>query len=171
MSGKFPNLSWWLWSGKKKDGKLQNKSSLNSSAKSNERELDLLNYDVGGGKLGSSSKRVSRKRPSREAGNIDKEHDSVVVPSDGGGYSSDSESDSSDWSIGWSEPHAPGFLSEDEMDGGFGVLVRCYGRTCEEKPDSNKNSLGSISRVPDVYVTDNHQKHIERWLSSLQGGN
>jgi len=167
MSGKFPNLSRWLWKGKKRDVKSQNKSSLILKSESNEVESDLLNYPaVGGSKVGFSSKRVRRKGRSREQGKIDKEHDSVVVPSDGGaaGSSSSSESDDSDWSIGWSEPHAPGFLSDDEIDSGFGVLVRCYG-----KPDSIKNGVGGKSHVPDLHVSDS-QKHMERWLSSLQNG-
>ncbi|KAK9750341.1 hypothetical protein RND81_02G189200 [Saponaria officinalis] len=163
MSGKFPNLSWWLWSGKKKDAKKsQNKSSLKPSSKSNDLELDFYKDPAVGG---VNSKRVRRKGRNREGGKIDKEYGSVVVPFDGVGSSSDSESDGSDWSIGWSEPHAPGFLSEDEIDSGFGVLVRCYGRTYATKTDVSKKSPHDAN----VYKADN-QKHIDRWLSTLQGG-
>ena len=32
----------------------------------------------------------------------------------------------SDWSIGWLKPHGPEFLSDDETDDSFAVLVPCY---------------------------------------------
>ncbi|KNA08942.1 hypothetical protein SOVF_158120 [Spinacia oleracea] len=169
MSVTLPNLSWWLWSGKKKDAKLQKGSSLNSSPELNVVELDLLKFpgiSGAGGNLASNSRRVRRKW-SQDDGKIDKEHDVVLVPSDGG-YSSDSDSDASDWSIGWSEPHASGFLSEDEIDGGFGVLVRCYGRGSGAKQDYRKNNSDNNVNVPELYSADS-KKSMERWLSSLQG--
>ncbi|GAB2290340.1 hypothetical protein Dimus_024619 [Dionaea muscipula] len=130
MSVALTNLSWWLWSGKRKEANLRNGSSLNSAADSNLLELDVVKFpQVIGSNATSKSRRVSRKWHTREERKIDKEYDVVLVPSDGGCIS-DSESDGSDWSVGWSEPHAPGFLSDDENDGGFGVLVPCYGRGC-----------------------------------------
>ena len=38
------------------------------------------------------------------------------------------EPDDPEWSIGWVEPHGPGFKSEDDTGGGGGfvVLVPCY---------------------------------------------
>ncbi|KAL9241979.1 hypothetical protein vseg_016027 [Gypsophila vaccaria] len=171
MSGKFPNLSWWLWSGTKKDAKkLQNNSSLKSSSKSNDLELDSRKISaVGGGNSGVNSRRVRKKGRNRKDQKIDKGCDSAVVPFDGGRSSSDSESDGSDWSIGWSEPHASGFLSEDEIDSGFGVLVRCYGRTYAPKMENGKNNVGNNAHDSNSYEADS-QKHIDRWLSTLQGG-
>lgn len=169
MSLTLPNLAWWLWSGKKKDAKLQNGSSLNSSPELNVLELDVLKFPANSGTgvdLASNSRRVRRKWRSQDDQKIDKEHDVVLVPSDGG-FSSDSESDASDWSIGWSEPHASGFLSEDEIDGGFGVLVRCYGRGSGGKQDYGRNIPDNNANVPRLY-SDDGQKYMERWLSSLQ---
>lgn len=168
MSLALPNWSWWLLSGKRKDSKLKNGSSLNSSsAESNVLELDVLKFNaVSGGNIASTSKRVRRKWRSREEGKVDREYDVVLVPSDGGGFS-DTESDDSDWSIGWSEPHGPGFLSDDEIDGGFGVLVPCYGRGHGGKRGSEKNRIGNVGNVPDYSAES--RKYIERWLSSLQG--
>lgn len=167
MSLAFPNLSWWLWSGKRKKGKLHNGSSLNSSGESNVLELDVLKFPVaGGGNVASDSRRVRRKWRSQEQGKIDKEYDVVLVPSDGGCFSDSESADDSDWSIGWSEPHAPGFLSEDEIDGGFGVLVPCYGRGHGGKRGSEKNRLGIVGSVSD-YAAES-RKYMEQWLSSLQ---
>ncbi|XP_021727079.1 uncharacterized protein LOC110694207 [Chenopodium quinoa] len=166
MSLTFPNLSWWLWSGKKKDAKLKKESSLDSSSELN---VDVLKFPAisgTGGNLGSNSRRGRRKGRAQEGGKVDKEHDVVLVPSDGGG-TSDNESDASDWSIGWSEPHASGFLSEDEIDGGFGVLVRCYGRGSGGNQDRRKNSVVNNANVPELYSADG-EKYMERWLSSLQ---
>lgn len=167
MSLAFPNLSWWLWSGKRKEGKLHNGSSLNSSNESNVLELDVLKFPVaGGGKIASDSRRVRRKWRGQEQGKIDKEYDVVLVPSDGGCFSDSESADDSDWSIGWSEPHAPGFLSEDEIDGGFGVLVPCYGRGHGGKRSNEKNRLGNVGSVSD-YAAES-RKYMEQWLSSLQ---
>ncbi|KAF5206608.1 hypothetical protein FRX31_003812 [Thalictrum thalictroides] len=44
-----------------------------------------------------------------------------------------SESDNSDWSIGWMEPHAPGFQTNDGMDSSFAVLVPCYGHSSKDQ--------------------------------------
>ncbi|CAO2828562.1 unnamed protein product [Amaranthus hypochondriacus] len=162
MSVKFPNLSWWLWSGKKKDAKLHKRSSIKSSPKLNMMEVDMVKFPAVNG-----TEKVRRKRRCYEEGKIDKELNVVLVSSDGG-CSSDSESDSSDWSIGWSEPHAPGFLSEDEIDGGFGVLVRCYGNFSGSKQDHGKDFPDGNANAPTLYSADS-KKYMERWLSSLQG--
>ncbi|KAK8511633.1 hypothetical protein V6N13_024260 [Hibiscus sabdariffa] len=54
-----------------------------------------------------------------------------VVQSDGfllSGY----ESDGQEWSIGWEEPHGPGFQVDGDDDGGFAVLVPCYKPGCKQ---------------------------------------
>ena len=71
---------------------------------------------------------------SREERRIDREYDVVIVLSDaGGGCLSGSESDDSDWSIGWLEPHGnnPLYVSPlvihfsilDVLVGGFICLI------------------------------------------------
>ncbi|KAF4392551.1 hypothetical protein F8388_000678 [Cannabis sativa] len=74
---------------------------------------------------------VKRKWHSWEERKIDQEYDVVIVQFDGGCVSG-SESDNSDWSIGWLEPHGPEFQSDDEVDNSFAVLVPCYGRGLQE---------------------------------------
>ncbi|KAK6940263.1 hypothetical protein RJ641_029794 [Dillenia turbinata] len=130
MALAFTNLSWWLWSGiKYQENKIPGSStSLNSS-----QELGLWDSEpskFSAVKRGNmpSSRKVKRKWHSREERKIEREYDVVVVPSDGVCFSG-SESEDSDWSIGWMEPHAPGFLSsdDDESESSFAVLVPCYG--------------------------------------------
>lgn len=72
-------------------------------------------------------RRVRRKWGRCEEGKIDREYDVVFVFFDGGCFF-DCELDDFDWFIGWSEFYVFGFLSEDEIEGGFGVFVFCYGR-------------------------------------------
>lgn len=125
MAVAFSQFSWWLWSGKHQDTKIRNRPSKNSSTTSSDVNMlfPLMN-------VASTSKRVKRKWQSRRERKVDKEYDVVLVPSDGGCLSG-SESDDSDWSIGWLEPHGAGFCSDaddDDSDDSFAVLVPCYGR-------------------------------------------
>ncbi|KAK9930241.1 hypothetical protein M0R45_027284 [Rubus argutus] len=115
MALAFTNLSWWLWSGKKKEPRISNGTCLNSSPR---------------------IRKVKRKWHSREERKIDREYDVVVVPS-GEESVSGSETDDSDWSIGWLEPHGPGFQSEDDTDDSFAVLVPCYGHAIHGKLKNN----------------------------------
>lgn len=63
---------------------------------------------------------------------------------------SGSESDDSDWSIGWLERHDPEFENDSETDNSFAVLVRCYGRGCSEQAkNSSSHVLGAINYVED----------------------
>ncbi|PIA56184.1 hypothetical protein AQUCO_00700499v1 [Aquilegia coerulea] len=130
MAAMFTNLSWWSWSGKNPEP-----SSISTG------ELETLNSSVNEVKMQTASRRIKRKWQSREERKIDREFDVVLIPSDGGCLSG-SESDSSDWSIGWTEPLAPSFQTNDEMDSSFAVLVPCYG---------NKS-----------------RGFLEQWLSSLE---
>ncbi|KAJ4963467.1 hypothetical protein NE237_023406 [Protea cynaroides] len=171
MSLGFSRISWWLWGGK------VHESTVSSDASSSDLGLDVRESDtvkfssVKGGKMQSSSRRIKRKRHSREERRIDREYDVVLVPSDGGCLSG-SESDDSDWSIGWLEPHAPDFLSDDETESSFAVLVPCYGRgrrDLVEVDSPKKQFLGAIGNFQNGA---NHfiegKKYIEEWLSSLQ---
>ncbi|KAF8404710.1 hypothetical protein HHK36_009598 [Tetracentron sinense] len=170
MAVALTRLSWWLWGGKDREPTVSTGSALNSSSDLGlgMREPDIVKFpSVKGGKMGSSSRRVKRKWHSREERRIDKEYDVVLVPSDGGCLSG-SESDDSDWSIGWLEPHAPDFQSDDETESSFAVLVRCYGRGRRDLAVENpkKQLLGAIENLPNVYSAES-KKNMEQWLSSL----
>lgn len=106
--------------------------------------------------MASSSRKVKRKWHSREERKkIDREYDVVLVPSDGVCVSG-SESEDSDWSIGWLEPHGPGFQSDDDADNSFAVLVPCYGRDIEEMVENTKDNIfGTVGIIPDVYSAGN----------------
>lgn len=151
MSVAFTNLSWWLWSGKHQDPRISNGSSINSSGDSNLWESDVLRFPLVKANVGSSSRKVKRKWHSREERKVDREYDVVLVPSDGGCVSG-SESDDSDWSIGWLEPHGPGFPSDDETDNSFAVIVPCYGRDYGRiMEDPKGNLLRGVGNFPDSY--------------------
>ncbi|CAK9186591.1 unnamed protein product [Ilex paraguariensis] len=168
MAVAFTNLSWWLWSGKHQEAKMSSGSSLNTSPDSGLWELDSVKFPlVHNRNMTSSSRRVKRKWHSREERKIDREYDVVLVPSDGGCVSG-SESDDSDWSIGWLEPHGPDFQSDDDLDDSFAVLVPCYGRIREDLEDNLKDKfLEKVGNIPDIYAAES-KKYMEQWLTSLQ---
>ena len=156
MEVSFTRFPWWNWGGKEKDNTVCNgngSNSLNSSCDS----VKFGSVKGGKMKMPSSSRRIKRKWRSREERRIDKEYDVVLVPSDGVCLSG-SESEDSDWSIGWLEPHAPGFHSSDddgdERDDSFAVLVPCYrnenGGNLEEE-EINNQFLSAIKNFPDGY--------------------
>ncbi|KAK4411733.1 hypothetical protein Sango_0246300 [Sesamum angolense] len=105
----------------------------------------------------SSSRKAKRKWKSREerSRRIDKEYDVVLVPSDGVCLSG-SESDDSDWSIGWLEPHAPDFQGGDEADDSFAVLVPCYRHNFQELEDKVEEPsvqfLSAVKKLPNDYL-------------------
>ena len=152
MAVAFTQLSWWSWSGKHQEPSISNGSSMNSSTDPSVWESDALRFPLAKqANMGSTSRRVKRKWHSREERKIDREYDIVLVPSDGGCVSG-SESDDSDWSIGWLEPPGPGFPSDDETENSFAVLVPCYGHDyggMVEDPESN--ILSTIGNFPDGY--------------------
>ncbi|KAL2504515.1 hypothetical protein Adt_20136 [Abeliophyllum distichum] len=118
----------------------------------------------------SSDRKMKRKWTSTdERKGIDKVYDAVLVPSDGVCLTG-SESDDLDWSIGWLEPHAPDFQSDNEADGSFAVLVPCYRHQCkklEEVKEPGNYFLNAIKNLPNEY-SDDGKKYMEQWLSSLQ---
>ncbi|GMH06287.1 hypothetical protein Nepgr_008127 [Nepenthes gracilis] len=125
-------ISWWFRGGKEREkGTIFADSSLNSSSHLGlgPREADTEEEfpSLKGAKISFSSQRkITKKWQSREERRmIDREYDVVLVPSDGVCLSG-SESDDSDWSIGWLEPHGSEFLSDDETGDSFAVLVPCY---------------------------------------------
>ncbi|CAH8320449.1 unnamed protein product [Eruca vesicaria subsp. sativa] len=71
------------------------------------------------------------------------------------------EPDDPEWSIGWVEPHGPGFKSEDDTGsggGGFVVLVPCYKKVMDGS--GNQIPTSFLSPAPD-------KKNMEQWLSSM----
>ncbi|KAL2489784.1 uncharacterized protein Fot_43076 [Forsythia ovata] len=168
MALALTHLSWWLWSGKQQEPKISDGSSLNSSPASGLWEMDTLKFPVVHRKaMGSSSGRVKRKWHSREERRIDREYDVVLVPSDGGCLSG-SDSDGSDWSVGWLEPHGPGFQSDDNFDDSFAVLVPCYGHGRKDLVDNPKDVfIDTIGNISDIHAAEN-KKYMQQWVSSLQ---
>lgn len=168
----FPRWSLWLWGGKEHEPSVASGSSLNNSTSDlglGLREQDSMKFaSMKGGKMQSTSRRIKKKWSSREERRIDREYDVVLVPSDGGCLSG-SESDDSDWSIGWMEPHAPDFQIDDETESSFAVLVPCYGRGRKEPVAENPNNhvFGVIGELTNGYSAEG-KKYIEQWLSSLQ---
>uniref|UniRef100_A0A5B6ZX93 Uncharacterized protein n=1 Tax=Davidia involucrata TaxID=16924 RepID=A0A5B6ZX93_DAVIN len=166
----FTNFSLWLWGGKDKDKEpVCNGSSINSSSDwgLGSREPESVNFPSV--KITPSTRKVKRKWQSREERRIDKEYDVVLVPSDGVCLSG-SESDDSDWSIGWLEPHAPDFQSDDEeADNSFAVLVPCYRHDSKELLEEGLNNQFSsaIKNIRNEYSADG-KKYMEQWLSYLQ---
>ncbi|XP_077223890.1 uncharacterized protein LOC143858100 [Tasmannia lanceolata] len=170
MAVAFTHLSWWLWGGKDHESTIGSPLNSSSDFGLSSREPDSIKFpSVKGTKMRSTSRKIKRKWQSREERRVDREFDLVLVPSDGGCLSG-SESDDSDWSIGWLEPHAPDFESDDETESSFAVLVPCYGRGRTELVESSKNQvLGTIvaPNLTNGFSADS-KKYMEEWLSSLQ---
>lgn len=169
----FPHFQWWalpLWGGKDKEREnVSDESSLNPLSDYGYgfgiRESGTVKFPTKGARVPSSSQRkIKKKWHSREERKIDREHDIVVVPTDGVCLSG-SESEDSDWSIGWLEPHGPDFLSDDETDDSFAVLVPCYRRGPVE--GANSQLLNAIKGLTNEHFNEG-QNIMEHWLSSLQ---
>ncbi|CAN4115180.1 unnamed protein product [Withania somnifera] len=168
MALAYTPLSWWLWSGKHQEPKISKGTSVNSSPDSGLLELDTLKLTLERRRnMASSSRKVKRKWESREERKIDREYDIVLVPSDGGCVSG-SESDDSDWSVGWLEPHGPGFQTDDDIDDSFAVLVPCYGCGRSNLEDIAEDKfMQTIQNFRDIHASEN-KKYMEQWLSSLR---
>ncbi|KAK9112931.1 hypothetical protein Scep_020450 [Stephania cephalantha] len=173
MAVSFTGLPWWLFGAKEfEPSAISSASTFNSNLDLNLglRESESVKItSIKGVKMPPALRKNKRKWRSREERRIDKEFDMVMVPSDGGCLSG-SESEDSDWSIGWLEPHAPDFQSEDETESSFAVLVRCYRHGCKEIVDGQKNQiLGAIVDITNGFSTDaDGEKYMQQWLSSLQ---
>lgn len=148
MALAFNHISLWLWGGGKiHDPIAAASSSSPTSSSSSPSSAMSSSFDFGLGfrepesikflstkREGMRSRRIKKKWHSREERKIDKEYDLVLVPSDGVCLSG-SESDDSDWSIGWMEPHAPDFLNDNDNEN-FAVIVQCYARGHSEQSGS-----------------------------------
>lgn len=152
MAAVFNPLSWWVSRGKQKEPKISTALSLNlSSSETGSWESDTLKFPLTKRNAAAPSRNIKRKWRSREERRIDGEYDAVLVPPDGGCISG-SESDDSDWSVGWLEPHGPGFQSDDEPDDSFAVLVPCYGHFRDDwLEDSKSELLGLVGNITEIY--------------------
>lgn len=92
-------------------------------------ESKIINPSIYSSKSDADT-RVKRKCQSKKECENDKRN--VVLESDG-----------SDWSIGWLEPHGVGFLTHDDSsDDSFVVLVHCNGN---EHNVAQKNPCGKLT--------------------------
>jgi hypothetical protein len=103
---------------------------------------------------------------------LDPEFDLVIVPADGISMSG-SESDVSDWSVGWFEPHHTSFVAENEMEDSFAVLVPCYG---SPSPSGSKPPSAAGEEQPPwaavlanlaKRTNEDNKRHLENWLACL----
>lgn len=143
MTLSFTRLS-WLWR-KRKD-----KEQVSDNSSSNPSSGKRFNDD------GNTKSKIKGKSREDRIKIIDEEYDMCL---------SGSESNGSDWSIGWSEPHAAGFMSSDdkaeaEEDDSFAVLVPCYRHDCGELQENVKNLPSDDS--------SGGKDYMERWLASLK---
>ncbi|CAI8608786.1 unnamed protein product [Vicia faba] len=174
-----PFLSWNMWGGgggrrKKEEESVSHGACLNASTNS-EWNLGLVKENK---KVlqPRPHRKVRRKRQDkREETGIDGEFDGVFVASDDSSdwcFLSDSESDDSDWSIGWLEPLSSDFESSDDDDesgrDSFAVLVPCYSPGCEELEGTNNVLLSALKNLPIEFASDG-KSYMEQWLASLEG--
>ncbi|XP_078166161.1 uncharacterized protein LOC144560790 [Carex rostrata] len=174
MAIAFTRLSHWILNGDAKPRKRSPKSSTKSPPSTDfpsgfreSEPIKLINFS----NLQPASTRIRnrKKRSNSKEKRIDKEHDMVIVPSDGGCCLSGSESDGSDWSIGWLEPHPNDFCnSDDDSEESFAVLVPCY-RTGHANPLLERTNAGfrfGVS-IPTREGLSESNEIFQRWLSSL----
>ncbi|KQJ98266.1 uncharacterized protein LOC100841052 [Brachypodium distachyon] len=173
MAMSLARFSHWIWPGNRTRrarelpaGSTAASHGLFPDSPSGFREPNAVRLPSSG--CGGPRPRKGRnRRPSREDSMIDREHDMVIVPSDGGGYLSDSDSDNSDWSIGWLEPQAPEMQSDGDSEGSFAVLVPCYRHGRVEQPVQPNSRIPAHRVLPDDSLTGGNT-FVEQWLSSLQ---
>ncbi|CAK9233038.1 unnamed protein product [Sphagnum troendelagicum] len=117
-------------------------------------------------------RRVSQKRLQSKR-SMDPEFDLVIVPADGISMSG-SDSEDSDWSVGWFEPHHSDF-TDNELEDSFAVLVPCYGSPArspvvgsdQEAPQNAEPAWATILANLARQTNEEHKKHLERWLACL----
>uniref|UniRef100_A0A1J3JTI3 Uncharacterized protein n=1 Tax=Noccaea caerulescens TaxID=107243 RepID=A0A1J3JTI3_NOCCA len=144
MAVSFPRLPRWLCGGntkerEKKESMAKGSSSLSPSLRKSKAASSVKKTKRGGGGW------IGRGGGS---GGEEEKMGNVVFP----------EPDDPEWSIGWVEPHGPGFKSEDDS-GGFVVLVPCYKKVMDGSGNQIPNGFFSPS-APDG-------KNMEQWLSSM----
>ncbi|KAG4936128.1 hypothetical protein JHK82_050411 [Glycine max] len=140
-------LAWSMWGGRRKEKKAVSKASTLNSKQSSEWGLAKET------KMAPPQRKVGRSKEERR---VHIEYDDVVLVASDDDCSSDwclsgSESDDSDWSIGWSEPLASDFRSNGD---GFAVLVPCYKPSCKVVEASNKALLGLIKNLSNEFSSE-----------------
>ncbi|KAJ3707539.1 hypothetical protein LUZ61_011244 [Rhynchospora tenuis] len=157
-------LTHWF-RGSKKAQETSSSSQISSSFRSGFYELDSSNPQSPSSRIRVSFSPRRVKRPGQCT--IDKEYNIVLVPSDGECFS-ESDSDGSDWSIGWLEPHGSDFEQETERhqkESSFAVLVPCY------KTGTIQRKAGSFNRLSGVgdnaRTVSDGPSYTQQWLSSL----
>lgn len=189
MALAFTRISLWLWgsSGPKDDlagGSGSNNNNGGGTGAGNMTHTLSSSFDFGLGfrepetnfrlssrqrpPSSSTARKSRRKWQSREERRrVHSEEDVVVVPSDGGCCLSGSESDDSDWSIGWLEPHAPDFLSDaEDVDASFAVLVPCYGRG-RGGGNPGATAAGAVDYGPGFRGHDDYNSHPRNFFPSI----
>ncbi|PAN12214.1 hypothetical protein PAHAL_2G249600 [Panicum hallii] len=177
MSMALSRFTQWLWPGGAAPRVATHElpgTALTSSSfpdfPSGFREPDTVTfYTAGGGAAGrrTRSRRARNRRRSRGEPRVDREYDMVIVPSDGGGCLSGSDSDDSDWSIGWLEPQAPELQTDGDPENCFAVLVPCYRHGRQEQPERREGRFLGTGALADGGLSDG-KNFVEQWLSSLQ---
>ncbi|CAH8382200.1 unnamed protein product [Eruca vesicaria subsp. sativa] len=82
----------------------------------------------------------------RDKGRVIKRKE-MELESFGSSGSESAAQDGPEWSVGWTEPHGPGFQTDEEGDdGGFLVLVPCYKAVVEGS--SNNQLLSAVKNLP-----------------------
>lgn len=165
MAVSLTRLSWWLWGGSKEKKHVVDDNS-SSEWSFSLKESESLKFPL---VKATDKRKVKKKWRSREEKRVDRECDVVLVSSDGGGDClSGSESDDSDWSIGWLEPHGSDFQSDDESDSSFAVLVPCYKPGCKEVEGSNNHLLTAIQNLPNEFSSGMIQNLPLKFLICLR---
>ncbi|RDY03925.1 hypothetical protein CR513_12418, partial [Mucuna pruriens] len=167
MTISLTRFKWSMWGRRKQKAPVSKASALNSSLSSKcgiakeikkappHREVERRKEE----------RRVDREvKRRKEERRVDREYDVVLVPSDDDWCLSGSESDDSDWSIGWMEPFGSDFSSSDS----FAVLVPCYTPGSKEVEALNKALLGASENLFNEFSSDGKRVHMEEWLASLQ---
>lgn len=159
-------LAWSMWGGRRKEKKAVSKASTLNSKQSSEWGLAKET------KMAPPQRKVGRSKEERR---VHIEYDDVVLVASDDDCSSDwclsgSESDDSDWSIGWLEPLASDFRSNG--DDGFAVLVPCYKPSCCKVVEeaSNKALLGVIKNLSNEFSSGKFYVHTTLFLVRIKHG-
>ncbi|CAD6265489.1 unnamed protein product [Miscanthus lutarioriparius] len=141
MAMSLSRFSQWIWPGSRTRNRRGREPPAVSTAvtkglfpdsPSGFREPDAVGRPGSG--VARPRKGKIRRRGGRAEDRVDGERGMVIVQSDGDGCLSDSDSDGSDWSIGWLEPLAPDLQSDADSEGSFAVLVPCYRHGRADRP-------------------------------------
>ncbi|TVU06026.1 hypothetical protein EJB05_49215 [Eragrostis curvula] len=167
MATALSRFSHWIWPGSRSRrtrqlpaGSTTVTNGLFPDSPSGFREPGAVGLPSPGGGGERPRKGKSRRRGGRREARVDREHDMVIVPSDGdsGEGLSDSGSDCSDWSIGWLEPHAPELQSDGDSESSFAVLVPCYRRVEQTGRGGVTGAEGIVSAT--IFHESSNELHL-----------